>query len=78
MRVNSVDDDFGTVRWFGPTWGAPINDPRAEVSIPLGENCIECGVYFDHGDPGVAIRSGMVHVFFHRNCFLDSIGVPHG
>jgi hypothetical protein len=76
------DDDIGTVRWFGPTWLAPVNDPRAEISVPLGENCIRCGVAFDHGDAGLGIAASYEiaengQVFYHLACFLEDIGVPH-
>lgn len=75
------DESIGTVRWFGPTWGAPINDPRAEISVPLGENCIACEEAFDHGDEGVAIAASVEiaengQVFYHRWCFFEELGIP--
>jgi hypothetical protein len=76
------DDDIGTVRWFGQSWGAPVNDPRAHMSVPLGEWCIHCKVHFDHGDQGFGIAAHTSiaangQVFYHRNCLFDEIGVPH-
>ena len=73
------DDDIGTVRWFGPSWGAPVCDPRAEISVPLGESCVRCGEDFDHGDRGFAIAASFAiaangQVFYHLNCFLLEIG----
>lgn len=72
----------GTVRWFGPTWNAPVNDPRAEISVPLGENCIECQVFFDHGDSGIAIVASPSiaengQVFYHLTCFTRTLGIDH-
>ena len=74
------DDDIGTVRWFGPTWNAPVNDPRAEISIPLGESCIRCGADFDHGNRGLGVAASESiapngQVFYHLSCFLEEVGV---
>lgn len=73
-----MSDDVGTTRWFGPSWHAPVNDPRAEISVPLGESCIRCSIDFDHGDQGVAIAAASSiaangQVFYHRDCFLDEV-----
>ena len=74
------DDDIGTVRWFGPTWHAPVNDPRTEISVPLGENCIRCQGAFDHGDQGIATAASLSlsengQVFYHRDCFFQALGI---
>ena len=47
-----VDDDLGTVRWFGESWGAPINDPRSHVTTPVDERCIECLLLIKSDDQG--------------------------
>ena len=67
-------------KWFGPSWGAPVNENTEEMSVPLGENCIDCGEAFDHGDQGVAIPASREiaangQVFYHLRCFLREIGV---
>lgn len=70
-------------RWFGPPWGAPVNDPTMEMSVPLGERCIACKEDFEHGDQGLGIAAHTSiaangQVFYHLNCFLREIGVPNG
>jgi hypothetical protein len=69
-----------TVKWFGPTWKAPINEPANEMSVPLGEDCIRCGEFFDHDEQGVAIPASPSiaengQVFYHLQCFLAEIGL---
>jgi hypothetical protein len=68
------------VRWFGPTWDSPVNDPANEMSVPLGENCLRCEEAFDHGDQGLAIPALLSvsengQVFYHKACFLAEIGL---
>lgn len=31
--------DPGTFRWFGRSWGAPCNDVRAQIPVPVGQPC---------------------------------------
>lgn len=74
-----MDDDIGTMRWFGQSWGAPVNDPRAEMSVPLGERCVRCDEDFEHGDQGfgVAAHTSIAangQVFFHKDCLLAEVG----
>jgi hypothetical protein len=76
------DDDIGTVRWFGPTWNAPVNDPRAEVPVPVETDCIYCSLPIKSDDQGVtmpylSMDRGPVRVAYHLNCFWDDLGIPH-
>lgn len=75
------DDDIGTVRWFGQSWHAPINDPRAEVPVPVNQDCMSCHLPIGSDDQGVEIPyySGgyAERQPWHKNCFFDEIGVPH-
>ena len=87
----SVDEDLGTVRWFGETWLAPVCDPRAHVPTPVGERCLDCRVTIEQGDRGVTIPysrslSGKYPVEdasdwlvtqepHHLACFLSSMGI---
>jgi hypothetical protein len=71
--------DIGTVRWFGKDWYAPINDPRAEVSTPVGVPCERCSDGIEAGDQGVLIpkfvsEGVMDMAAFHLNCFLTEVG----
>jgi hypothetical protein len=72
-------DDIGTVRWFGESWGAPVNDPRARVEAPITFNCMDCSKWIESDDSGFMILDGLVggYVAFHKDCFFDAIGVPH-
>lgn len=73
-----TDDDIGTVRWFGESWRAPINDPRAEIPIPVGEQCIYCHLPIVSDDQGISVPGPPTgRVVFHKDCFFDEIGVPH-
>lgn len=83
-----TDDDLGTVRWFGRSWGAPINDPRAEIEVPVGAQCISCNVMFEDYHRGVRIpwaaatmeeyrqreASGDLYTYYHLDCWMRSIG----
>ena len=72
-----IDDDIGTTRWFGESWGAPVNDPRTHVETPTNERCLECLLWIRAGDQGFQIPGGETpgHVTFHKQCFFDAIGV---
>lgn len=72
-------DDLGTVRWFGPTWGAPMNDPRTEIPTPVSDLCIDCGKPIVDGDRGVTLpyHNGELstRMPFHLACFLHDLGI---
>lgn len=78
----TTDDDIGTVRWFGESWGAPICDPRANIPAPIDQNCLACHLPIKSNDQGVGTLSyGIEHsvdgyVYYHLDCFLAEIGVP--
>lgn len=73
-----TDDDIGTTRWFGQSWHAPINDPRAEIPVPVDENCIYCHMPIRSDDAGLSVPGPPTgQVVFHKECFFDEIGVPH-
>lgn len=82
-----TDDDLGTLRWFGESWGAPVCDPRAQVRAPVGAVCIghdhlhsARSSFIEYGDQGVtmpylggyALPGGVV---YHLDCWLHEIGV---
>jgi hypothetical protein len=58
-----------TMKWFGVSWGAPMNDECPEVPPPVGEICQHCGEGIVAADSGVVYANGPV---MHRNCFLRS------
>lgn len=74
------------MKWFGPTWGAPICIPREHVEVPVGEACCICNRTIREEDQGVEIpgvegdwpRDERIEVrltFWHLNCFLRNLGV---
>jgi hypothetical protein len=76
------DDDIGTVRWFGESWHAPINDPRTRVDTPTNRQCIACYDWIESHNQGLVIPASPEidpegTVVYHKQCFFDEIGVPH-
>lgn len=69
-----TDDDIGTLRWFGPSWGAPVNDPRAEVAAPVGDLCAECREPLTALDQGIVL-AGATRTVLHLDCFLRELGI---
>lgn len=69
-----------TIRWFGPSWGAPICQPHFQVPWPHDCECVCCGKEFEMSHQGVRLphlsepgHVGFSH--FHLGCFLVSVGV---
>lgn len=56
-----------TMKWFGVSWGAPMNDDCPHVPPPVGEKCVHCDEGIVAKDSGVIYSNGPVA---HRNCFL--------
>lgn len=69
------DDDIGTVRWFGETWNAPVNDPRTHIDAPVGRECERCRRPIHPKDQGVTIPTHDQRVVYHRNCFFAEMGI---
>jgi hypothetical protein len=68
----------GTVRWFGPSWDAPINDLTLEVATPDGSLCHVCERVIVLGDQGVsipAVMTGQVmqRFAYHLTCWISEI-----
>ena len=75
-----MSDERGTVRWFGPSWGAPINDPRTHIETPLLIQCIGCDGWFHEGDQGITTAATpsiapIGYVGYHLDCFRREIGI---
>lgn len=43
------------MKWFGDTWGAPINETVEHTDTPVGEICLQCEEPILAGDRGVLI-----------------------
>lgn len=79
------DDDIGTLRWFGESWGAPVCDPRAHVPTPIGWTCIGHehmhkvrSSLIEEADQGVTMPSSYhgeaTTVAYHLDCWLHEVG----
>jgi hypothetical protein len=58
------------MRWFGVSWGAPVNKDCPEVPVPVGTACSHCEEPIAEGEPGIEYANGPVT---HLNCFLRQI-----
>ncbi len=73
-----ADDDSGTVRWFGQSWRAPVNNPRAHIATPTDTKCAHCNAPIEDGDQGITMP--YLHdniedrIAYHLDCFLHTIG----
>lgn len=69
------------MRWFGESWGAPINEDVPHAPTPVGEQCEGCHQPVEDGDQGVLIPDAgwviPVERPFHHRCFLAGILGPH-
>lgn len=72
------------MKWFGPTWGAPVCEPDEQAPTPVGEHCLACGGTIRDMDQGFIIprmiQEGDDFIdfapsYWHLNCFLRNIGV---
>lgn len=74
------DDDIGTVRWFGESWGAPICDWRAHIDNPGAARCLDCNHYIESDDQGISTVASLSidpsgRVYYHLDCFLRMLGI---
>lgn len=68
----------GTVRWFGKSWGAPINEDATQVPTPIDAPCEACQKPIGASDRGVTVpfvsrHSRSSRVAYHINCWGRSI-----
>lgn len=67
--------------WFGPHWGAPVNDENWHAPVPEGRLCAHCYKYVQQGDAGFIMnnvsRDGRIDsVVIHADCLFQKIGTP--
>jgi hypothetical protein len=71
----------GTLKWFGPTWGAPVNDPADEIPVPVGKMCARDDGLFNNGDRGVAVPYMGIEessvLYYHLKCWFDELGIDY-
>ena len=68
------------IKWFGETWGAPINRDDNKVSTPVDGVCLFCNGGIGCVHRGVMIMHHGVATNEYRpahiNCFLESVLGP--
>jgi hypothetical protein len=73
------DAPLGTVRWFGPSWGAPVNREAALVDTPVGRDCVMGDGPIKAEDRGVTVPYlSSTHqdvAVYHLPCFLEQMGL---
>ena len=67
------------MRWFGTSWGAPLNEDCPQVPVPVGAMCLWCSEIVAEHETGVIYSNGPVA---HFECFLrqtyGSVGHQRG
>jgi hypothetical protein len=67
------------MEWFGHNFGAPVYEAGKEISVPVGEKCVDCGKLFVADDSGFAMpfimESTTGIAYYHRDCLLWNIGI---
>jgi hypothetical protein len=67
------------MKWFGESWGAPVNEDTQHVDTPVGEYCAQCDEPIQENDKGFVMPHINTYVqteaSWHLRCFLKNIGV---
>lgn len=71
------------IRWFGKSWGAPVNAQCEEAAVPVGAPCERCKKPIADGDRGIvfpmtAALGGTFAATYHIGCFLTACGARRG
>ena len=67
------------MRWFGESWGAPINEDVEHAVTPVGKPCLRCGIDIEIHDQGLLVPLvGVTSVTdepWHIQCWMDELGI---
>lgn len=68
------------MKWFGESWGAPVNESAEHTETPVGGVCIYCNVMITPEDRGFVLpyisdEEDLDEVAFHYQCFLRDLGI---
>lgn len=65
------------IKWFGQSWGAPVNTDAEHVETPVGGHCMSCDKPIQPGDQGFQLHHGFNGEYrpWHKDCLLDAIGL---
>lgn len=66
------------MRWFGESWGAPINEDTPHAPTPVTAPCERCKKPIEENDRGVLIPmlgapDERLEVAYHLRCWLASV-----
>lgn len=70
------------MRWFGPSWDAPVNETTDEMEVPVDEQCERCQLPIAEHNRGVEIpyipgRDLLpIPLYYHLQCFYKEVGIP--
>lgn len=63
------------MRWFGRSWGAPVNTSVPQCDTPVGELCAHCTKPIAPYDQGIVLPGLDVALIYHYRCFTEMIGL---
>jgi len=68
------------MKWFGESWGAPVNESAEHVDTPVGWPCVYCRIMIVEADAGfitpyISDEEDVDEVAFHHECFLKDLGI---
>lgn len=72
------------MKWFGESWGAPVNETNDHAEVPVGKPCLACEGPIDPADRGIILpaltldpdKPRLVEVPAHLECVLVAVGLP--
>lgn len=69
------------MKWFGPTWNAPVCVAMEHTDVPVGQLCVECGKPIRENEQGYMVpalhdaATEFVDEPWHRVCLMKSLGL---
>lgn len=73
--------EYGTIRWFGPSWHAPICIANTKVATPVHLPCQYCRKPIVDEDRGITlpfykgVNDPVTREPYHLRCFKESVGI---
>lgn len=66
------------MRWFGESWGAPVNDETQHVPTPVGSKCYLCTKPITESSVGFAFPVTWEDevLYAHRGCLMNAVLGP--
>jgi hypothetical protein len=69
------------MKWFGPSWGAPVCDSEERVEVPVGQRCPRCCKPIEPEAQGLVLAEANLDFVsyeraWHLDCLLAAVGIP--